>query len=264
MYRWQKSLLVLFIAATLFFIDKSGFFDSGISLARRFIIAPVTRTVSGIGEETTFLFKNIFSVRDIIKENLFLKSQRDFFREEYFKLAQVKEENKFLRQALDLGSSNNRKLVLARIISFDPFLAGDSFLIDKGSDNGVKVSDPVVIPGGVVVGRLKEVNKRESKVLLITSAQSKITVSSEGEKAAGVVSGSISGVLGLDLVLKDVKLEPGQVLISSGLDGVFPSGLLVGEVVNVSESGAVSFKKASVRPFFTSRDLEQVFILIAK
>ncbi len=264
MYRWQKVLLILVVAVALFFIDKGGFFDLGSGLVRRFIIAPTTRTVSGIGEETVFFLKNIFSVRGIIKENLFLKSQRDFFREEYFKLAQVREENEFLRQALDLGSDSQKKLVLSRILSFDPFSAGDSFLIDKGSDDGVKVSDPVVIPGGVVVGKLKEVNKRESKVLLITSAQSKITVFSEGEKVTGVVSGSISGALELDLVLKDVKLESGQILISSGLDGVFPSGLLVGEVINVSESGAVFFKKASVRPFFTSRDLKQVFIFIAR
>lgn len=257
-------MLVLLLAAVLFFSDKAGFFDYGSDLVNRLILAPTTRFTVAVLEESVFVFKNFLGIRQIIRENLFLKSQRDFFREEYFKILGVKEENYFLRQALGLAKENNHKIVLARILSFDPFFASDYFLIDKGSADGVNGNDTVVLPGGLAVGYVKSVSSKESRVLLITSSQNRVTVSSENSKISGVVSGSASGALNLDLVLKDSELNPGEVLITSGLDGIFPVGLLVGEVIKVVDNSAASFRQASVRPFFTARDLRQVFIIISR
>lgn len=263
MLKWQKTFVFFLMALGLFFLDQAGFFDSSLNLAHRLIIKPITNSIVYLGEEGNFLFKNIFGVRGLINENLFLKSQRDFFRGEYFKLLEVKEENQFLRQALSLGKENNKKLVLGNILSFDPFQAGDSLVIDKGGKNGIKVGDAVILSGHILVGSVKEVKDKESRVLLITSAQSRVTVVSEDSIIKGVISGSASGALSLDLVLKEARLKYGQVLVSSGLDAVFPRGLLVGEVGSIVSDNSVPFQKASVRPFFNLRDLKQVFIVIS-
>lgn len=263
MVRWRQALAIFVLALVLFFSDQAGFFDFGADLVNRFILAPVTRFTAGALEESVFVFKNFFGIRQIIKENLFLKSQRDFFREEYFKLLGVTQENDFLRQVLDLEKETQRKIILARIISFDPFYTSETFLIDKGSAHGINANDAVILPGGITVGRIKDVNSKESRVLLITSAQSRVTVSAADGKLSGVVSGSASGALNLDLVLKSVQLSPGEILVTSGLDGIFPVELLVGEITKTTDNSAASFRQASVRPFFTSRDLKQVFVIIS-
>ena len=263
MARRQQVLAIFVLTLVLFFSDQAGFFDFGAGVINRFILTPITRFTIGALEESVFVFQNFFGIRQIIRENLFLKSQRDFFREEYFKLLGVARENDFLRQSQGLEKETQRKIILARIISFDPFYSSETFLIDKGSDHGVNANDAVILPGGIIVGHIKDVNSKESRVLLVTSAQSRVTVSSENSQISGVVSGSASGALNLDLVLKDAQLNPGEILITSGLDGIFQADLLVGEVIKVTDDSAASFRQASVRPFFTSRDLKQVFVVIS-
>ena len=264
MFRWQKSFLFSLAFLVLFFSDKAGFFDSTVNLIHRSAVSPLTRAATRLGEESFFLFRNVLGVRGVIRENLFLKNQRDFFRGEYFKFVELKQENEFLRQALDLKKEGGRKIVLGTILSFDPFGAADSLVIDKGEKNGITAGDAVVLWGNVLVGRVKEVAEKESRVLLITSAQSRVTAVSEDDKAKGVVSGSASGALTLDLVLKEAQLNTGQILLTSGLDGAFRRGFLVGEVVKVSGNTSAPFQKASVRPFFKLRDLKQVFVIVSE
>lgn len=265
MFVWRKIIIIGIISLALFFLDKVGFFNYGAWIGRNFVIKPATRVFSYIIEESFFVFKNVFGVRGLIEENIFLKRELEFFRGEYFKLSNVSQENEFLRQTLNLNrENNNNKLILANILSFDPFQANDVFVIDKGSENGVKENDPVILYGNIVVGRIKEVSEKDSKVLLITSSQSKITVVSEDDKAKGVVSGSASGAIVLNLVLKDVELKRGQIFITSGLDGIFRRGFLVGELSDIVSSEAESFQRASIRPFFNLRDLEQVFVSISE
>jgi rod shape-determining protein MreC len=265
MLRWQKIVVVGIISAALFFLDKVGFFNYGVWLARNFVVSPITRVFTYVGEESFFIFKNIFGVRGLIKENMFLKGEVKFFRGEYFKLSNISQENEFLRQALNLGKENeNKKLILASILSFDPFQANDIFLIDKGKQSGIEENNSVILSGNIVVGRVKKVGEKDSEILLITSSQSKITAVSEDDKAKGVISGSASGVLALDLVLKDVELKRGQIFMTSGLDGFFRRGLLIGELSETTSSASDSFQKASIRPFFNLRDLKQVFIVVSK
>ena len=261
---------MLFISSAFFFLDRARFFDSSISLVNRIAVRPVASLVITAADQLKFVFKGVLAVRGLVKENWVLKNERDFFRAESIKLQQVAEENEFLRQALGLESRENRRPVVAGILAFDPFQASDFFILDKGSRQGVEVNDPVVLAGpsvalgagSILVGRVSEAGERNSRVLLLNSSQSRITASSRAVKTLGVVTGSASGAMTLDLVLKDVDLQAGQILLTSGLDGVFPAGLLVGEVERILGGDGSSFKKASVRPFFTPRDLKQVFVLI--
>lgn len=259
---WQKTILVFFVAAALFFLDKAGFFDSSAGLANRFLIGPAARAVFYLAEESSFLLKNIFGVRGVVRENLFLKNQRDFFRAEYINLLSLKKENEFLRQALDTQKSKERSMVLANILAFDPFKAESAMMVDKGLREGVAAGDEVILPGNILVGRVESAGEKESRVVLAGSPQSRVTAVTEDDSAKGVVTGSASGALTLDLVLKEAALKPGQILLSSGLDGFFERGLLVGEVDKVTDDDSASFKKASVRPFFNLRDLKQVFIVV--
>lgn len=264
MLRWQKTFLFFITFLILFFLDRAGFFDSTVNVIHRLAVSPLTASATRLGEESFFLFRNVFGVRGVVRENLFLKGERDFFRGEYFKLAELREENEFLRQALDLKKEGGSKIVLGAILSFDPFGAADSLVIDKGEKDGVAAGDAVVLWGNVLVGRVKETDEKESRVLLITSAQSRVTAVSEDDKTKGVVSGSASGALTLDLVLKEAQLNSGQVLLTSGLDGAFRRGFLVGEIVKISGDTSAPFQKASVRPFFNLRDLKQVFVVVSE
>lgn len=262
---------MLLISLALFFLDRARFFDSSVGLANKLAVRPISSLLITSANQLRFVFRGVFAVRSLVQENWALKNERDFFRGEYLKLQHVADENEFLRRALNLEATEGRRPLVADILAFDPFQASDFFTLSKGSKQGVRLNDPVVLSGpsialgagNILVGRVSEVSDKDSRVLLINSPQSRITVSSQPVKNLGVVSGSVSGVLVLDLVLRDVNLEPNQILLTSGLDGLFPAGLLVGEVESIIGGDAASFKKASVRPFFTSRDLKQVFVLIS-
>ncbi|MBI4120039.1 MAG: rod shape-determining protein MreC [Parcubacteria group bacterium] len=259
------------MSLALFFLDRAQFFDSSINLVNRLAVKPVTSLTITAADKLKFIFKGVFTVRNLVKENWVLKNERDFFRAESIKLQQVAEENEFLRQALSLESKESRRPVVANILAYDPFQASDFFTLDKGARQGVRVNDPVVLggssatlgAGNILVGRVKEVGDKDSRVLLVSSSQSRITASSRAVKTLGVVTGSASGALTLDLVLKDIELAAGQILLTSGLDGIFPAGLLIGEVERIFGGDGSSFKKALVRPFFSPRDLKQVFVLIS-
>src|SRR3989344_6962130 len=121
MLNWRRFLVVVLVFWALFFLDKVYFFDGGLALARRFVVTPLTRGFVWAGEESVFLFKNIAAVRGVLRENVFLKSERDFFRNEYFKLAGTARENELLRQALNLKKEKGRRPVLGNILAFNPF-----------------------------------------------------------------------------------------------------------------------------------------------
>lgn len=262
---WKNAIFVAVASAALFFLDNAGFFNYPVWLARSFVVAPIARSFVFIGNEAFFVFKNVFAVRSIINENEFLKNEMEFFRGEYFKLSNVSEENVFLRRALNLRKESDReKMVLADILSFDPFESNDNFTINKGKRDGVKENDPVILSGNIVVGRIKKVEEKNSVVLLISSPQSKVTSVSEDGKAKGVISGSASGSLVLDFVLKDADLREGQIFTTSGLDGIFKRGFLIGEISETVAQTTASFQKASIKPFFNLRDLNQVFVIVSE
>jgi rod shape-determining protein MreC len=138
-----------------------------------------------------------------------------------------------------------------------------TIVLDKGSSNGIE-KDHAVIASGGVVGRIIEVNGGSSRVILTTDLRSNIDVIIERSRVKGVVEGNGTDGLVMKYVRQVDEVKVGDQVVTSGLSGVFPKGLLVGEVTKVEKSTDNFFKHVEVRPAVDLGRLEEVLILMER
>ena len=168
-----------------------------------------------------------------------------------------------LRQLLSMTPPGEWTRQGARIIShrLGPNAALETFLIDKGSAHGVFVNTPVVSPDGVV-GRVLRISPTAATILLVTDPNSRIPVVSQKNRTQGILKGEgPTRELVLQYVPQGAPVEEGEVLVTSGLEEIFPKGLPVARVTGIGRSGASLFQLIHAEPMFAPMRLEEVALL---
>jgi len=189
----------------------------------------------------------------LVEENSLLKADLDRFEE-------VRLANDRLRRLLDFKEEFQLPTLPAQVISEDASSWFRTVVIDKGSGDGVAEGMPVVVAEGVV-GRTIRVAAHQSTVLLITDASSAVASLVQDNRTRGICRGE--GVqLTLDFALRLAEIEVGDRIVTSGTGGVFPKGLLVGSVSQVSKGDYGLFQAVSVTPSVDFSRLEEVLVLL--
>jgi rod shape-determining protein MreC len=170
--------------------------------------------------------------------------------------------NQQLRQLLDFRSQLPSASITASIIANSASAWFQSCSIDKGSADGVRKGMSVVTPLGVV-GRVVDVAARSAKVLLLTDANSGIDVMVQRTRARGIVSGSLENGTVLKYIKRTEDIQVGDRLITSGLDGVFLKGLMVGTVSKVRKQNLGLFQTIEVMPAISPARVEIVLVVNA-
>ena len=152
------------------------------------------------------------------------------------------------------------KYLLGRVIAEDAASWSRTLVIDKGSADGVLEGMPVVVAEGVV-GRVIRNSRHESRVLLITDAASAVASLVQNSRARGICRG-LGDVLIFDFVLRKEKLVVGEPVITSGMGGVFPKGLLLGHIKSVERMEFGLFQTIEVVPSVDFSHLEEVLVLL--
>ena len=207
--------------------------------------------------------------------------------EGYFYFVGLREENETLRrQVEELSSANNRykemlaayerlshllefrqslpgKVVAGRVTGRDPTGWFRSIIIDKGAASGIQVNMPVTHAFGVV-GRVVAVSRNYSKVLLIIDQNSAVDCLIQPTRERGMFKGCAAEVCRLEYVSKSTTARPGDTVVTSGLGGVFPKGLPLGEIVSVREAPGSLFKDIEVRPLVDFSKLEEVLVVMGE
>lgn len=169
--------------------------------------------------------------------------------------------NQRLRRLLDFKEKSPRPLLAAEVVARDPSAWFKSVTIDKGRSEGVSKGLPVVMAGGVV-GMVTDAANHYARVLLIIDQNSAVDVLLQEDRARGVSKGSAVDRCRLDYVLRKYDVEIGDVVVSSGLDGVFPKGLRVGKVEMVQKQNSGVFQDIYIKPFVDFEKLEEVMVLL--
>lgn len=190
-------------------------------------------------------------------------------------LEEAAEENERLRALLALREQGvypaGTDFKVANVVGKSPTRWQAWVLIDKGSEDGIRVGLPVVgatplagetLVGKGLVGKVVEVNAHGAKVQLIADSESSVAAKIQGSRAEGIVEGSVSGKLVMDYVDRDIPVEPKLVVVTSGYGGVYPAGIPIGIVGAVGEEDVNIYKEIEVEPFVDFRVLEEVMILI--
>ncbi|MGA2781918.1 MAG: rod shape-determining protein MreC [Smithella sp.] len=168
-----------------------------------------------------------------------------------------------LRKLLDLRDDYNYHFISARVIDREQAALSKTILINKGATHGLKTGMPVIAPPGLI-GRLVDVSWHVSKVLLFIDENSNVGAIVQRTRTQGVISGAGPRGLILKYISKTQDVKEGDVIVSSGMGGVFPKGLLIGQVSHVDRQDASLFLKINVAPFVDFSKLEEILILVSE
>ena len=149
----------------------------------------------------------------------------------------------------------------AAVIGRDPSPFLHYVIINRGSNDGILRGMPVVTDQGLV-GRVDAVIADAARVQLITDPASEVNVRLENAEVEASLSGSVTGDVSLDLIPQDTNLESGDLVLTSGLGGGYPSDLIIGQIVNVRTREFDLFQKATVQPVVDFNRLQIVLIII--
>ncbi len=228
--------------------------DTGDRL-QQFLFVPLSRIKT--------LWESYCDLRETKEENEVLKARLAQLQSEITSYREALIENRRLRQLLDIKRHQNDKTLLAHIVGCDIAPWRAVVTIDRGKKDGLLPDMPVLSQGGVI-GRVIETSLSYSKVMLITDYQSRIAALVQRNRARGLLVGQGRKGCSLEYVEKGVDVEIGDTIITSGMDAVFPKGLLLGEVVSVKASDQSNlFQEIKVRPFSDVGKAEEVLILLS-
>jgi len=211
------------------------------------------------GNHLSNFFETISGIKSLKKELEDEKLKNKTLMSENLALIELKKENEILRKALEIGFKKDFKFIFAQVIGKD--VSQDSILIDQGSKDGIKVGLPVITQQKTLVGKISQVYENFSKVMLISNKESSFDAKISDTEIYGIVKGKGNFELYFDLAPKDQEIKEGDFLVTSALGGVFPPGLLIGEVKEVKNSDVELFQKAEIKPAFDIKELEFLFVI---
>jgi rod shape-determining protein MreC len=233
------------------------------SLALMWILKPVQTFEANIGDDTTGFFHDYFDLVNVRGENAELRRQVAVLEGQRTRLAELEVENRHLSDLLELRAALAMRAVAARVIGADASEQSRTLIVSEGSSAGLRRDLPVVSTDGVV-GKLIAVAPNVSRVLLINDHNSGLDAFDQRSRARGIIAGLLNGDLTMKYVDRTEDVKPGDSVVTSGMDGIFPRGLLVGLVTRVSQEGPGLFLNVDIRPAANFRKLEQVLILTQK
>lgn len=262
---WFLALILSVLIFTINFTAKNKDLFNRLGLPVITAISPAQKVLS----TASLTIKEGFST---IPEMFALKKQNEELRKQVKELEQYKQrfleyqrENINLRSMLGLKQRNFQyELEAAEVIGRDPGNWFNVILIDKGENNGIK-KDMAVITDQGLAGYTISVGKNYAKVLLITDERSSVSAMIERTRDNGILKGTIDpaprGFVKMVFLPQEANLVKGDVVISSGLGGIIPKGIIIGEVVEAKKEPYDLMQYAIVRPEVDFQKLEQVFVI---
>lgn len=256
----KKNKIFFIIIIGLFIVFSLNFFQKEVREFFYLISSPIQKTFWQTGLKISNFFEMIAEVKNLKTENQELKLKVQKLLAENKSLRELRKENQNLRRALELGLEKDFKLNWAEVVAKD--INEDILLIDQGWKDGIAFNQPVITAEKVLLGRISEVYENFSKVILISNKKSSFDAKISERGISGLVNGKGGGKVSLDLIPQNQEISKGDLLITTSLGGIYPSGLLVGLVAKAEKSDVKPFQEITVSPFFNLTDLENVFIII--
>ena len=237
--------------------EHANAFESGVLN----LMAPLSGVVAGINRTVTGAWSDYVDLLEVRKENKQLRESVKTLNSRLLDAGEAVVANERLRKLLDLKNSLRAPSLAASVVGEDGSPWFKTIMIDRGAADGLREGLPVVATDGVV-GQLVKVTAGSSRVLLMTDHASGIAATVERSRARGVVKGMGSGRCSLDFTLREEDVKVGDTIITSGIGGVFPKGLPVGEVTMVKKGEYGIFQTVELRPRVNISRLEEVLVIL--
>jgi len=261
MYKKFRILIILSVIVLLgFFLYPTSAFGS-VKNAFYFVGRPFSVAGNVASNRVTVFFREFFHLGALGKENQLLIKENLDLQSQVAILKEVQHENEVLKKELGLSQtiSNSYHLSPASIIGRAATGYLKTVVIDRGSKDGAKAGQ-AVISQGYLVGVIKQVYSNSSEVSLITDYNSIVPVILQESRGTGLLRGGLAGLTVEDIPL-NITIEPGEQVVTSGLGGDVPAGLLVGKIDEVVSKEGEIFQKVTISSPIQIYFLEFVFIV---
>lgn len=190
-----------------------------------------------------------------------LRRQNEELRLRNAELEEARQENERLRSLVKFVEARGLESLGARVIGRPANSWEGIITIDRGTAEGVGQDMPVIGEAGLL-GQVVEAAQHSSRVRLITDQRSGVAALVQRTRVEGIVRGSIDRSLTMDFVSRDASLRAGDVVITSGMGGVYPKGIVIGEIATVRKQPNTLAPLVGVQPTARLSDLEEVLVLV--
>lgn len=221
---------------------------------------PLQRGIDQVGNTLRDAWNNYLWLVDTRQQNIEVMRTNRELRAQLTAVNEIRLENQRLKKLLDFVEADPRKVLPALVVAEDASSWARTIVIDKGTGNGVHEGAPVVVAEGVV-GRVIKVAANSSRVLLVTDASSSVAGLVQRTRTRGVARGNGSS-LDLEYALRDDPVEVNDLVVTSGMGGIFPKGLVVGRVSEVKRQQFGLFQQIELLPAVDFSRLEEVLVLM--
>lgn len=260
--------IVMVLLVVMFVVPTGGRLTGPENLAGT-VTGGVQGVFSGITSSIGNFFRNIFTTSDVERENMELRAQLAEMQQNVQRMQELEAENERLKGLLSYAQSNpNYEYLTASVVTKEPGYFFDVFVINAGHNDGVQKDDAVITADGLV-GRVTETGGTWSRVMSIIDSRSSVSGTVERTRDNGVVNGSAqsTGTDGnciMSFLPLEAELVPGDRVVSNGLGGVFPSGFVIGQVVEVSQQSSSTGKSVVIKPAVDFLHIEEVMVVKEK
>ena len=223
------------------------------------LLDPVVRPVTLL-QAPAFELKKLFFYRETYDEYVHYKKESELLK---VKLVALKENELSQERYEKIQNFRNNQIyasILAKVIGRDPSDWNASLIIDKGHAEGIEVGEPVVSQLGVV-GRVFEVGKNTSKVILVSDPGFSVAAVDQRSRENGLLTGTLQGVLRFQYLTDKADLKVGDNLVTSRLSTAFPQGILIGQITDVQASANAHTVECLVDPVVDLSELEEVIVI---
>jgi rod shape-determining protein MreC len=225
------------------------------------VTAPVQRAVVATVDGSVNAWQQYVSLRSVRRENTHLLEENSQLRAEVVGLAEARAENDRLRRMVHYDETSPGPKVVARVLGINPDPNRLTLRIDRGEGDGVRRGQAVVTPDGVV-GQVLRATASAADVLVVFDPNCRLGGRIQRTRArVGIAGAGDDQALKLEYLLRTEALEEGDLVVTSGTDGVYPPGLVIGRVTGVQRQTSGMFLNAGILPAVNFAKVEEVLVL---
>jgi rod shape-determining protein MreC len=256
--------LILFALTNVIFLSISSRHRHTETALDRVFMAAVAPFQDGVIQTIRFceyIWDHYFSLVSARQQSDVLKSSLDEAKRELARFTELAQTNQRLEELLAMKSALPHEVLSAKVVGFDPSGWYKTIIINRGTNDGAGKGMAVVSPDGIV-GQIVTATYDYAKVMLMTDRSSAIDGLVQRTRARGIVEGETDEICRFKYVVRKAELEVGDIVVSSGLDGLFPKGLPIGSVDSISKIESSIFQDVTVAPFVDFNRLEEVLVIV--
>ena len=224
------------------------------------LTAPGLQALEYLSRGVKNLWGGYFNLVGVQQENTLLKQRLAEYRQKEVRFQEAQQAMTRLEALLDLKRQVALPIIGARVIAYDPSMWSRSAMIDQGQAQGVKEGLPVLAPQGIV-GRILEAFPQYSKVILIVDRKSGADAMIQRTRVRGILQGKGGNRCSLEFVPKSADVQVGDLVLASGLSGLYPKGLVFGKVSGTNKKNPGLFQDIEVTPGVDLSALEEVLVV---